>query len=100
MQFKQKIQPSTKPLDSVGELLNPRPIRVGRHQRVEGPIKAPALGNLGEYLVGDPARRCDLAARATAGGRRVGATSARQSNIPLEGEDGTAISREGIRPAR
>ena len=41
-----------------------------------------------------------LRAQASVEGSLTGGPRSRQSTIPLVGDDGTAISREGMRPAR
>jgi hypothetical protein len=91
------VQTATKALNSIGELLDPPSINVGGTSPVQGPVQTSTLANLSEDLVGDATGRGDL----TPYGKRVRSTSpACQSSIPLDGDDGTAISREGILPAK
>jgi hypothetical protein len=86
MPRQQLIDPATQSRDSVGELVRERAI--------------PRL------KAGD--RRCECNVESTSAldlfsdseRREAPGTKRGQSSIPLVGDDGTAISRDGIRPAR
>src|SRR5690606_32171418 len=79
------VDPPAEPERAVDQLLHPRP-----------PPRRPALAHAGERPI-RPRAAADRAQRiqgGPAGRRRL------QSGIPVVGDDGTATSRRGIRPAR
>lgn len=80
------VEPSAEPRDAVRELVRERSLaRVEvLRRRVEGAVEPPSSLRLGAGPQGRQAAGADFA----------------QSSIPRVGEDGTAISRDGIRPAR
>jgi hypothetical protein len=80
------IEPAPEPRRPVAELVRERALtRVEAGRRaLERAVEAPAALGLEPRCEGDAA---------------TGAQTA-QSSIPLVGEDGTAISRAGMRPAR
>jgi len=82
----QVVQSAAKPCDSVRQLVSKSPV--------------PRLQTSGsgiECAIESPTAFCF---EANGEGRRAARRGPAQSSIPAVGEDGTAISREGMRPAR
>jgi len=80
------VESSTEPRDSVRKLMSERPLarRQSRRRAGKGTIEPTTA----------------LGLEANRQGRRAAGAGPAQSNIPVVGDDGTAISRDGIRPAR
>jgi hypothetical protein len=89
-----RVDPGAVAQHPVDELTRPAPI--ARVQRGDSPIERLVeelpSAEVNADLRGDSSRRCDATGRYC---RRVHAPS-----IPVVGEDGTATSRRGMRPAR
>jgi len=82
----QVVQSTAKSCDPVSQLVSKSPVP-----------RLQTSGNGIERAIESPTAFCF---EANGEGRRAARRGPAQSSIPAVGEDGTAISREGMRPAR